>query len=911
MSESADSAVSSPEAKPETESELNERARARELLSGPTDVILRDGSTVRLRPPLAEEVTPVIEFLRNLSPESYTQRFHGAATIDASLLEGMVDCDWLEQGALIATRAGAEGEEVVALGSYDRLRQRDRAEVSFVVADHLQGHGLGTQVFNQLVARASAVGIRSFVALVKADNMKALEMLSLSGFSLHRELDSGIVEMEISLAPTEHLLEWVGARDHEAVTASLRPFFLPRSVAIIGASAREGSTGGDLFRNILHAGFKGVVYPVNSSATPVAGVRAYSSIDEIEDSVDLAIVCTPAQVVLDVVDDALRKGVRAIAVISAGFAEVGVDGQDLQEELLALVRMHGGRLLGPNILGIASAAPRLNATFGAVEPPFPFGRLALSSQSGALGVALLDAARARGLGVSSFVSVGNTADVSPNDLLEWWEDDETTDLILLYLESFGNPKKFARIARRVARQKPILALKSGRSTAGIRAASSHTAALASSETATAALFHQAGVIRAETFAELLETARLIAGQPLPSGNRVAVVTNAGGLAVICADACESVGLSLPELTEESQQKLRKLLAKEATVRNPVDMLGTATGDVFTEAIRIVLADARVDALIVLSIPMAAASTERIVEAIEQVLAEDKPTKPIVPVFAGSAERVFGSLSVSFNFPESAAHALGHAAKRGQWLRRPLGTVPDLEGIDFEAGAAVVNKAIARDDDGWLQADEIEALLGAYGIPFVKQHVAASREEALATAKEYGYPVVVKAAEAGLHKSDKGLVALGISDDEELEQTLERIGLPALIQQQVDGKIELLAGVVEDTLFGPLVGLGPGGVFAELIAGTTYRIAPITTRDAEELVSTGRTERLVAGFRGAPAADHGALIDLMLRLSKLSIDRPEIVELDLNPLFALPEGYLPVDARIRVEPVREGPPLKGW
>jgi len=392
---------------------------------------------------------------------------------------------------------------------------------------------------------------------------------------------------------------------------------------------------------------------------------------------------------------------------------------------------------------------------------------------------------------------------------------------------------------------------------------------------------------------------------------VAVVTNAGGLAVICADACESVGLTLPELTEESQQKLRKLLAKEATVRNPIDMLGTATGDVFTEAIRIVLADARVDALIVLSIPMASASTERIVEAIEHVLAEDKPTKPIVPVFAGSAERVFGSLSVSFNFPESAAHALGHAAKRGQWLRRPLGTVPELEGIDFEAGAAVVNKAIARDDDGWLLADEIEALLGAYGIPFVKQRVATNRKEAVATANEFGYPVVVKAAEAGLHKSDKGLVALGISDDEELEQTLERIGLPALIQQQVDGKIELLAGVVEDTLFGPLVGLGPGGVFAELIAGTTYRIAPITTRDAEELVSTGRTERLVAGFRGAPAADHGALIDLTLRLSKLSIDRPEIVELDLNPLFALPEGYLPVDARIRVEPVREGPPLKGW
>jgi acyl-CoA synthetase (NDP forming) len=392
---------------------------------------------------------------------------------------------------------------------------------------------------------------------------------------------------------------------------------------------------------------------------------------------------------------------------------------------------------------------------------------------------------------------------------------------------------------------------------------------------------------------------------------VAVVTNAGGLAVICADACESVGLTLPELTEESQQKLRKLLAKEATVRNPIDMLGTATGEVFTEAIRIVLADARVDALIVLSIPMASASTERIVGAIEHVLAEDKPTKPIVPVFAGSAERVFGSLSVSFNFPESAAHAVGHAAKRGQWLRRPLGVVPELDGIDFAAGAAVVDRALARDDDGWLHADDIEQLLGAYGIPFVKQGVAGNLDEAMAIAHEIGYPVVVKAAEAGLHKSDKGLVALGISDDEELAATVERIGLPALLQKQIDGKIELLAGVVEDALFGPLVGLGPGGVFAELIADTTYRIAPITTRDAEELVSTGRTKRLVEGFRGAPPADEAALIDLVLRLSKLAIDRPEIVELDLNPLFALPEGYLPVDARIRVEAVREGPPLKGW
>jgi acetyl coenzyme A synthetase (ADP forming)-like protein len=887
----------------------NGAAHAFEQLARPTDVILRDGSTARLRPPRAGEEDAIIEFLRNLSPESYTQRFHGAARLDASLLEGMIGCDWVEQGALIATRAGDDGEHVVAFGSYDRLRQRERAEVAFVVADRLQGHGLGTQLFNQLATRASLVGIREFLALVRADNTRALGMLTHSGFSLHRELDQGIVEMEISLAPTEHLLEWVGARDHLAVVASLRPFFLPESVAVLGASPRPGSVGGELFRNILAAGFQGVVYPVNPAGKPVGGVRAYRNVHEIGDSVDLAVVCTPAAVVLEVVEEALRAGVRAIAVISAGFAEIGSEGRRRQDELLALVRAHGGRLLGPNVFGVAAARSRLNATFGTGEPSF--GTLALSSQSGALGVALLDAVRARGLGLSAFISIGNKADVSSNDLLEWFEDDDSTELIMLYLESFGNPQKFGRIARRVARKKPILALKSGRSQAGIRAASSHTAALASSDTATSALFHQAGVIRAETFEELLDTASLLAGQPLPGGNRVAIVTNAGGLAVVCADASEAAGLELPDLTEQTKQKLRELLPAEATVANPLDLLGSSPAEVFERGIRIVLDDPRIDAIIALSVPTVRASTDAIVRAIEHVLAQAKPTKPILPVFAGNPRRRFGSLAVGFSYPESAAHALAHAARRAQWLRRPLGSTPDLPGIDQDAGATIVEQALARHGDVWLEADEIRALLGAYGIPYVNQRIVSSTGEALESSHQFGYPVVVKSAAPGAHKSDQGLVAVGISSDEELEQTVTRIGFPALVQQQVQGKIELLAGVVQDPVFGPLVGLGPGGVFAELIASPTYRIAPLTDRDAEELVSSDRTARLIGGFRGAPPADRGALIDLVLRLARLATDRPEIVELDLNPVFALPDGYVPVDARIRVAIPVEGPRLKGW
>ena len=441
------------------------------------DVILRDGSTLRLRAPAHNDAGALVTFFERLSNDSRYLRFHGVRRVDVTLVEHVLDPNWTDRGALIGTLTDAQGDErVVALAEYARLRDPASAEVAFTVADDLQGRGAATRLLEQLAARAAEVGIEGFVAEVLPENSAMLAVFRDAGFEESRKLSGGEVEVHFPIASTERFLARVEERDHIAVAASLRPFFAPASVAVIGASKRRGSIGGELFRNILEADFTGATYPVNREGEPVAGVRAYRTIEEIPDPVDLAVISVPGKGVLESAEEALRKGVRALCVISAGFAEVGSEGVERQEKLLALVRAHGARLVGPNCLGIAVPPIGLNATFA--PRALPSGRIAFSSQSGALGLALLEKASERGLGFSAFVSIGNKADVSSNDLLEWWEEDDGTDVVLLYLESFGNPQKFARVAGRLARRKPILALKAGTSRAGARAASSHTAALA-------------------------------------------------------------------------------------------------------------------------------------------------------------------------------------------------------------------------------------------------------------------------------------------------------------------------------------------------------------------------------------------------------------------------------------------------
>ncbi|HEU6445895.1 MAG TPA: GNAT family N-acetyltransferase, partial [Gaiellaceae bacterium] len=823
------------------------------------DVILRDGTTLRLRPPVAGDTGALIDFFAGLSRESTYYRFHGFPTVNEKLVSTFVEPDWHESGHLVGELEG----RIIALASYVRLRDPAAAEVAFVVADDFQRRGIGTRLLEQLAERAATVGIERFVAEVLSENIQMLHVFEAVGFAIRRTLESGTVEVEFRIAPTKTYLERVDERDHLAAVASLRPFFAPSSVAVLGASRRAASIGGQLFRNIIAGEFEGVAYPVNLAGDAVAGVRGYRSVEDLPETPDLVVVCLPARHVLTGVEEALRRGTRAICVISAGFAEIGEEGRERQDELLALVRAHGGRLVGPNCLGLAVSAPRLNATFG--PRALPPGPVAFSSQSGALGLALLERANERGIGLSGFVSIGNKADVSSNDLLEYWEDDPETGLITLYLESFGNPRRFGRIARRVARKKPILAMKSGTTKTGARAASSHTAALAGSEAAVDALFHQTGVIRAETLEELIDAAALLAAQPLPAGNRVGVLTNAGGLGILCADACESSGLELPALTPETEAALREILPAEASVANPVDMLGSATGTTYEQVVPVVLADPNVDALIALFVPPVVAGAEEIAAAIGRAVS-GTDGKPVLASLIAEGEPPAVEGVTNFPYPESAARALGLAASRAAWLRRPAGLVPEPSGIDVPRARAVVDGALADADDVWLSADQVRELLQAYGIPVVPERVVETVDEAVEAATELGFPVVVKTAAPGAHKTETGGIALGLEGPDEVRDAAGRIGLPVLVQPMLSGSAELLAGIVQDPMFGPLVAFGPGGVFAELIGQAEFRVAPLTDADAEELVGGGKAGELVRGFRGKPPADPDALEDLLHRLS---------------------------------------------
>jgi len=868
---------------------------------GVRDVILREGTTMRLSQPTSADRDAIMALIRRLSPTSLYHRYRGLPVLDERLIAGYLDADGHARGALIGVREGL----VVAMGTYDRLRDPDMAEVAFTVDDPLHGRGVGTRLLGQLAGMAAAAGIRRFVAEVSADNHRMLEVFDDAGFDVARQTDYATVEVVFPIATTDAFQERVDRRDHSATVASLTHLLAPGCVAVFGASARPGSIGNAVVRNLLDAEFPGAIYPLNRRGDPVAGIPGLRSATQLPASVDLGVICVPAEHVVRVADEALRAGVRALCVISAGFAEAGPEGRARQDELLERVRMHGARLLGPNCLGVAVPAARLNATFAAHA--FPQGSIGFSSQSGALGLALIDRLADRGLGLSAFVSVGNKADISTNDLLEYWEDDEATRLALLYVESFGNPRKFARVARRVARKKPVLAMKSGTGAAGARAAGSHTAAIAGSDAAVDALFRDAGVIRVQTLGEVLDLASLLASHPLPDGNRVGVITNAGGLGILCADACDRAGLDLPAVSDATRAELAAALPAESALSNPVDMLGSATADHYREALPLPLADPALDAVIAIYAPAAVSDADEIAEAI--AAAAEGSGKPVLGVVmtGDGAPAAFtrpGSPVASFPYPESAAAALGRAAERAAWLRRPIGVVarPDHE-------TAVLGPV--PDGGRWLDPAEMRELLESYGLPVAPQRTAASARQAARAAQELGFPVAVKSAQPGMHKTERGAVVLGLRTQREVAAAASAIGGPVLVQAMISGGVELLAGFVQDPSFGPVVAFGPGGVHAELIGEAAVRIAPITDIDAIEMVTAGKAGRLVTGYRGAPCADQAALTDLLARLSMLAEEHPEVAELDLNPVIARSDGCLIVDARARLASTAQPARIKTW
>jgi acetyl coenzyme A synthetase (ADP forming)-like protein len=689
----------------------------------------------------------------------------------------------------------------------------------------------------------------------------------------------------------------------------------PRSIAVIGASRSANTIGWQILDNLLRHGYTGAVYPVNPSARAVHSIPAYASVEEIPDEVEMAVVVVPKQHVCAVAEACGRKGVKGLVVISAGFREVRGEGVAREEALREVAKRYGMRLVGPNCMGVLNTAPEvsMNATFAPTMPP-P-GPVAFMSQSGAMGVTILDYAAEYGIGISQFVSVGNKADVSGNDLVRHWSADERTRVILMYLENFGNPRTFVRLAREITKTRPIVVVKSGRSVAGARAASSHTGALAGADSAVGGLLRQCGVLRAETVEEMFDLAMAFSHQPIPRGNRVAIVTNAGGPGIIIADACEASGLAVAELTEATRARLATQLPEEASVQNPVDMIASATAESYRMAVEAVLDDPQVDGVIAAFVPPLGIRNQDVAQAIVDAAAGPRD-KPVLAVLMGREGLPQGLADLNaagipgYRFPESAVRALSAMHRQGVWQRRPAGEVRAFA-ADRDAVAGIIAGARAEGREK-LSETEVMRVLEAYGIPVAPWRVARTLDEARAAAEEIGWPVVLKTiAKAIVHKSDVGGVYVGVEDEAELGRAWVQVAVEAprragisadavdgvLVQKMVGGGKETIVGMTSDPQFGPVLMFGLGGIYVEALGDVVFRVHPVSDVDAGEMVRSIRGFTLLKGVRGEPASDTAAVEEVIQRISRLVGDHDAIRELDVNPWLAFPAGGVAVDGRI--------------
>lgn len=871
------------------------------------DAIAGDGSIVRIRPVAGADAAALGALHAGASERSRYLRFFtanpaGAQAYAATLTEAGPDSGRI---VLLAERDGA----VVGVASAEPLGPGE-AEIAFLVDDRCHGLGLGTLLLEHLAAAARARGIERFRADVLAENTGMLRVFADSGFAEVASRGGSVTDVVLGTALDERTLARISAREQRAGELSLAPMLSPRSVAVIGAG-RTGGIGHQILRNLRDGGFTGDIYPVNPNATEICGLRAYPSVAALPRPVDLAVLAVPATSVRDTVADCCAAGIPALVITSAGLGEVGVAGRQLQAELVATARRHGTRIVGPNCLGIVSTAPgvQLNASF-APAMPLP-GGLSLASQSGAVGIAVLDHATRSGLGIAEFVSLGNKADVSGNDLLLHWWRDPRTKVIGLYLESFGNPRKFARIARQVSADKPVVVVKGGRSAVGARAGASHTAAAATPDAVLDALFAQSGVLRVDTLPDLLDVARVLADQPLPRGRRLAVVGNAGGAGVLAVDAAEAAGLDVPALSERTRAGL-VALAAGAAVENPVDLGAGATPDALEAAVRLLLGCGEVDAVLAVVAATRANNVERALAAVTTAAA----ARPGVPVLAcvlgdpgGPTSMRAADLRVPvFGFPEPAVRALGRAAAYAAWRGRPRGTVPDLDRVDLPAARARTGAYLHRHPEGgWLPAVEAAALVRHFGVDVVRTVEATSAADAADAARLLGLPVALKtAAETVTHKSDVGGVRTGLRTEQEVRAAQQAVAAAVgdprvLVQPMVAPGVEMVVGLVRDPRYGPVLMLGAGGVLTDLLGDRAFRGLPLTDTDVEEMTTSLRSARLLAGFRGAPPADAAALRDVVHRVALMADQIPEVAELDLNPVVVATSGLSVVDVKIRLAP----------
>jgi acetate---CoA ligase (ADP-forming) len=883
------------------------------------DVALRDGSTVRVSPVRVDERDGLLEFYEDLGPDSRAFRFMSGGVDLGRIADAAVDVDYRGRYGLVAIRG--DERRIVGHGSYARV-DGARAEVAFAIADELQGRGLGTILLAHLAEVADENGIEVFEAEVDPANHRMIEVFRESGFPVETSSAPGSIHVELPTSFSANARERFQVRDRLAAASAVHAFLEPRSVAVIGASRRRGTIGGEIFHNLLEAGFRGVVHPVNPSADVVQSVRAYPTIADVPGDVDLAVIAVPSADVADVARDCAAKRVAALVVISAGFAEIGEDGMARQRELVEVCRAAGIRLVGPNCLGVLNTNPSvaLNATF-APDPPPP-GNVGFLTQSGALGLALIGLAGDRNLGLSSFASIGNRADVTGNDLLEYWEGDEDTDVALLYIESFSDPRRFARVARRVGARKPIVVVKSGRSQAGARATSSHTGALlAASDVTVDALFEQAGVIRSDSLADMLDVASLLANQPLPTGPRVAILTNAGGPGIMCADACEAAGLEVPSLPDSAQEALREFLPPEASLGNPVDMIATATADQYRRAIATLGGCEAIDALVVIFVRPLLTRAEDVAREVRAALDELSRRIPVQAVFMSAqdhAAMVAAGEVPSYLYPEDAARALARVRRYADWTRTAVAEASEPICARRDEAAALIAEALAA-GAGWLGLEPLIRLLDCYGIAVADWRLANDPAAAGEAAAALGGRVALKALGPEiLHKTELGAIEVGLAGARDvagaatlMNARLARAGLVRerfLVQRMIEGGVEMIVGVVGDEVFGPVVACGAGGVQAEILKDVRVRIAPLTRGEASAMIRSLSTYPLLTGYRGSPEVDVGALEELVVRVGAMVDAHHEIAELDLNPVVVGPDGSVVVDARLRVA---TAPPARPW
>jgi acetyl coenzyme A synthetase (ADP forming)-like protein len=820
-----------------------------------SDVLLVDGRGAEIRPIVPADAASLRDELNaRLSEESiYFRFFNPRRHMSEAELAHFATVDYTSRLALVAHVDG----ELVAVARFERLADSAEAEVAFVVRDDQQGRGFGMVLLEHLASAARTRGISRFSADTLAANAKMLKVFRNAGFDESAAFESGVVHVTLDLHAGERYVEMVEERDRVAAVASIARLLSPSSVAVIGAGRQAGGVGHEILANLLRGQYAGRLYAVHPSAKEVLGITAHAEVGSIPEPVDLAVVAVPAAAVADVVRSCGRARVGGLVVISAGFAETGEAGAEAERQLVALAREHGMRLIGPNCLGVINTAPsvRMNATFADVDPPV--GHVAFSLQSGGLGIAILNEAARRELGLSAFVSVGNKADVSGNDLLRYFEADANTHVVLLYLESFGNPRHFASIARRVSRTKPIVAVKSGRSRSGARGASADTGAVASPDSAVDALFRQAGVIRVDTLEELFDVAELLSGLPLPAGRGVAIVGNVAGPEVLAADACEGAGLAVPELSHATRRSLASILPGRAALTNPVDCLAAVTPEQFGRAIEAALRDDAVHGVIAVYTPPSAERLDEVAAVVADLGA--RSTKPILANMLAGADALRllrqGARRVPwFAYPEAAARALARVAAYAAWKARPEVPVPVFADVDRERARRVVADALTGVDSCPMSAAATAELLEAFGISS-----AADR-------------------------------------DGEAEALAE-------------GAVECVIGVGEEPGFGPLVSFGLAGPPVELLGDRVLSLVPISRPDAVRLISSVQASPMLSGYRGRPPADIGALADLVCRVSQLAEETPEIVEMELDPVLAGPGGAVVAGARARLARVEHRPELR--